>query len=150
MAASSSATSDSANRGGANMASSTAARRAGLCNCGITQTLKGELLNRLVVSACEPFEAAHQVIRHVDRQVHSAHLVSTLTFPIGTPLFLAKGAERQGMRITVRRILELLATHPDRNAILLEYPFLQAQDLQQALRYATAAVHERLSTNRVA
>ena len=57
----------------------------------------------------------------------------------------------RGMRITVRRVLELLATYPDRAAILAEYPFLELEDLQQALRYAAATVDdERLSTDRVA
>jgi uncharacterized protein (DUF433 family) len=55
------------------------------------------------------------------------------------------------MRITVRRVLELLATYPDRTALLTEYPFLDPEDLQQALRYAAAAVDdERLSVDRVA
>lgn len=57
----------------------------------------------------------------------------------------------RGMRITVRRVLELLATYPDRAAILTEYPFLEPEDLQQALRYAAATVDdERLNTDRVA
>jgi uncharacterized protein (DUF433 family) len=55
------------------------------------------------------------------------------------------------MRITVRRVLELLATYPDRATLLGEYPFLEAEDLQQALRYAAATVDdERLSVDRVA
>ena len=37
-------------------------------------------------------------------------------------------------RITVRRVLELLAIYPDRAALLAEYPFLEPEDLQQALR----------------
>jgi uncharacterized protein (DUF433 family) len=57
----------------------------------------------------------------------------------------------RGMRITVRRVLELLATYPDRATILAEYPFLEPEDLQQVLRYAAATVDdERLSTDRVA
>src|ERR1035441_10743230 len=34
----------------------------------------------------------------------------------------------RGMRITVRRVLELLATHPDRAALLSEYPFLRSEE----------------------
>jgi len=57
----------------------------------------------------------------------------------------------RGMRITVRRVLELLATYPDRTALLGEYPFLDPEDLQQALRYAAATVDdERLRIDRVA
>jgi uncharacterized protein (DUF433 family) len=57
----------------------------------------------------------------------------------------------RGMRITVRRVLELLAIYPDRAALLAEYPSLEPEDLQQALRYAAATVDdERLSVDRVA
>jgi len=48
------------------------------------------------------------------------------------------------MRVTVRRVLELLATYADRDALLAEYPFLEPEDLQQALRYAAAAIDEEL------
>jgi len=45
----------------------------------------------------------------------------------------------RGMRITVRRVLEILATHPDRQELFREYPFLDEEDLQQALEgYALA------------
>ena len=44
------------------------------------------------------------------------------------------------MRITVRRVLEILATYRDRNEIFREYPFLEAEDLREALNYAGAAV----------
>ncbi|HYA17188.1 MAG TPA: DUF433 domain-containing protein [Bryobacteraceae bacterium] len=57
----------------------------------------------------------------------------------------------RGMRITVRRVLELLATYPDRATIFAEYPFLEPEDIQQALRYAAAAVDDdRLTFDRVA
>lgn len=57
----------------------------------------------------------------------------------------------RGLRITVRRVLELLATYPERAALLADYPFLESEDLQQALLYAAAAVDdERLSIDRVA
>jgi uncharacterized protein (DUF433 family) len=57
----------------------------------------------------------------------------------------------RGMRITVRRVLELLATYPDRESLFAEYPFLEPEDLQQALRYAAAAIDdERVSIDRVA
>jgi uncharacterized protein (DUF433 family) len=47
----------------------------------------------------------------------------------------------RGMRITVRRVLELLATSADRAALLAEYPFLDEEDLQQALRYELQRSH---------
>jgi uncharacterized protein (DUF433 family) len=57
----------------------------------------------------------------------------------------------RGMRITVRRVLELLAASPDRAAIIAEYPYLEPEDLNQALRFAAAAVDdESLNIDRVA
>ncbi len=57
----------------------------------------------------------------------------------------------RGMRITVRRVLELLVTYPDRAALIAEYPFLEAEDLNQVLRFAAATVDdESLNINRVA
>ena len=57
----------------------------------------------------------------------------------------------RGMRITVRRVLEIMATHRDRDVILREYPFLEEEDLEQTLRYAAASVDEELTDlNRVA
>lgn len=57
----------------------------------------------------------------------------------------------RGLRITVRRVLELLAAHPNREEILKEYPFLEEEDFQQALRYAAATVDDEVSgINRVA
>lgn len=50
----------------------------------------------------------------------------------------------RGMRITVRRVLELLAEYSDRTEILKEYPYLEEEDLRQALQYAAAAVDESL------
>ncbi|MBN9661246.1 MAG: DUF433 domain-containing protein [Acidobacteria bacterium] len=56
----------------------------------------------------------------------------------------------RGMRITVRRVLELLAAYPDRASILAEYPFLEQEDFQQSLLFAAAAVDdEQLKTDRV-
>ena len=57
----------------------------------------------------------------------------------------------RGMRITVRRVLELMAAYPDRPTLLSEYPFLEPDDLNQALRYAAATVDdESLGIDRVA
>jgi uncharacterized protein (DUF433 family) len=46
----------------------------------------------------------------------------------------------RGMRITVRRVLEILATYPNRSDLFADYPDLQEEDLQQALAFAAAAV----------
>jgi len=57
----------------------------------------------------------------------------------------------RGLRVTVRRVLELLAAHPHGEDILKEYPFLEEEDLQQVLQYAAATVDDEVSgLNRVA
>jgi len=57
----------------------------------------------------------------------------------------------RGMRITVRRVLELLATYPNYDEILREYPFLEDEDLRQSLRYAAASVDDEVhNLNQVA
>ena len=57
----------------------------------------------------------------------------------------------RGMRITVRRVLELLAGERDQAAVLAEYPFLEADDIHQALLYAAATVDDdRQAIDRVA
>lgn len=50
----------------------------------------------------------------------------------------------RGMRITVRRVLEIIATHPKREDLFREYPFLEEEDLRQALNYAAAAVDDEV------
>ena len=43
------------------------------------------------------------------------------------------------LRLTVRRVLEALATYPDRQELKREYPELEDEDIRQALEYAAAA-----------
>ncbi len=50
----------------------------------------------------------------------------------------------RGTRITVRRVLEILSTYRERGEIFQEYPFLEEEDLRQALTYAAAAVDDGL------
>jgi uncharacterized protein (DUF433 family) len=49
----------------------------------------------------------------------------------------------RGMRLTVRRVLEALATYPNREDLRQEYPELQDEDIQQALEYAAASLEDR-------
>jgi uncharacterized protein (DUF433 family) len=50
----------------------------------------------------------------------------------------------RGMRLTVRRVLEALATYPDRAELRLEYPELEDEDIRQALEYAAANLDDRV------
>ena len=50
----------------------------------------------------------------------------------------------RGLRLTVRRVLEALATYPDRNELRAEYPELEDEDIRQALQYAAANLDDRV------
>ncbi len=50
----------------------------------------------------------------------------------------------RGMRLTVRRVLEALATYPDREELRAEYPELEDEDIRQALEYAAASLDDRV------
>lgn len=47
------------------------------------------------------------------------------------------------LRLTVRRVLEALATHPDREELRREYPELEDEDIRQALEYAAASLDDK-------
>ena len=48
------------------------------------------------------------------------------------------------LRLTVRRVLELLATYPDRQELFQEFPELEEEDLQQALIFAASYLDDRM------
>jgi uncharacterized protein (DUF433 family) len=49
----------------------------------------------------------------------------------------------RGMRLTVRRVLEALATYPDRQEMSTEYPELEDEDIRQALAFAAANLDDK-------
>ncbi len=50
----------------------------------------------------------------------------------------------RGLRLTVRRVLEALATYPDRAELRTEYPELEDEDIRQALEFAAANLDDRV------
>jgi uncharacterized protein (DUF433 family) len=42
------------------------------------------------------------------------------------------------------RVLEILATYRDRAVVSREYPYLEEEDLRQALRYGAASVDDEV------
>lgn len=48
------------------------------------------------------------------------------------------------LRLTVRRVLEALATYPDRAELLREYPELEPEDIRQVLAYAASMVDDKV------
>ena len=55
----------------------------------------------------------------------------------------------RGMRISVRRVLELLTAYPDRAALMREYPSLEPEDLNQALHAEATVDDHSLGIDRV-
>jgi uncharacterized protein (DUF433 family) len=49
----------------------------------------------------------------------------------------------RGLRLTVRRVVEAVATYPDREDLFRNYPELQPEDVQQALAFAAASLEDR-------
>ncbi|HOI54002.1 MAG TPA: DUF433 domain-containing protein [Phycisphaerae bacterium] len=47
------------------------------------------------------------------------------------------------LRLTVRRVVEVLALHPDREEVRREYPELDDEDIRQALEYAAAMLDDK-------
>jgi uncharacterized protein (DUF433 family) len=48
------------------------------------------------------------------------------------------------LRLTVRRVIELLATYPNRQELRQEFPELEDEDIQQALIYASTYLDDRI------
>lgn len=46
------------------------------------------------------------------------------------------------LRLTVRRVIELLALYPDREELYKEYPELEDEDIRQALLYAAMSLDD--------
>lgn len=49
------------------------------------------------------------------------------------------------LRLTVRRVMELLALYPDRADLFREYPELEEEDIRQALAYAITYLDDQIS-----
>lgn len=47
------------------------------------------------------------------------------------------------LRLTVRRVLEAVATYPDREELRREYPELEDENIRQALEYAAANLDDK-------
>jgi uncharacterized protein (DUF433 family) len=54
------------------------------------------------------------------------------------------------MRITVKRVIELLVLYPDRAELFAEYPELEEDDIKQALEYAAASLEDKIIDLRTA
>ena len=48
------------------------------------------------------------------------------------------------LRLTVRRVVEAVATYPDRRDLQREFPELEPEDIREALTYAAANLDDRV------
>ncbi|WP_026735181.1 DUF433 domain-containing protein [Fischerella sp. PCC 9605] len=50
----------------------------------------------------------------------------------------------RNLRLTVRRVIELLATYPNREELCQEFPELEEEDIRQALIFASSYLDDRI------
>ena len=50
----------------------------------------------------------------------------------------------RNLRLTVRRVIELLATYPNREELRQEFPELEDEDIRQALIFASSYLDDRI------
>lgn len=50
----------------------------------------------------------------------------------------------RGMRLTVCRVVEAVATYPDWDELMIEYPELETEDIRQALLFAANSLDDRV------
>ena len=50
----------------------------------------------------------------------------------------------RNLRLTVRRVMELLAMYPDRQELYREFPELEDEDIRQALLFASTYLDDRV------
>ncbi len=63
------------------------------------------------------------------------------------PLVMGGRACIRGMRVSVALILNLVADGMSEEAILEAYPYLEAEDIHEALRYASLLAQESVFPN---
>ena len=49
------------------------------------------------------------------------------------------------LRLTVRRVIELLAIYPDRTELFQEFPELEEEDIRQVLAYTATYLEDQIS-----
>jgi uncharacterized protein (DUF433 family) len=50
----------------------------------------------------------------------------------------------RGMRLTVKRVLGVLALYPDRAELFAEFPELEPEDIRQALAFAASSLADTI------
>ena len=50
----------------------------------------------------------------------------------------------RNLRLTVRRVIELLATYPNRDELYQEFPEIEDEDIQQSLIFVSSYLDDRI------
>jgi uncharacterized protein (DUF433 family) len=50
----------------------------------------------------------------------------------------------RGLRLTVKRVLQLISLYPDRRELSAEYPELDEEDIRQVLAFAAGSVDDEI------
>ncbi|WP_395088535.1 DUF433 domain-containing protein [Armatimonas sp.] len=50
----------------------------------------------------------------------------------------------RNLRLTVRRVLEVLSTYPDRGELFEEYPELEEEDIRQVLLFSATRLEDKV------
>jgi uncharacterized protein (DUF433 family) len=50
----------------------------------------------------------------------------------------------RGMRLTVKRVLEIVSLYHSRQEIFHEFPELEEDDIKQSLEYASLLIHDKI------
>lgn len=50
----------------------------------------------------------------------------------------------RNLRLTVRRVINLIATYPNREELYQEFPELEEEDIQQALLFASLSLDDQI------
>ena len=50
----------------------------------------------------------------------------------------------RNLRLTVRRVINLIATYPNRKELYQEFPELEEEDIQQALLFASLSLDDQI------
>jgi len=60
------------------------------------------------------------------------------------PAILGGKPRVRGMRLSVQRVLEIVAAYSDRAAIRADFPEREDEDIRQALRFAAGLIEDRM------
>jgi uncharacterized protein (DUF433 family) len=110
-----------------------------------------EFQNAFVISQCVAAALDHNERDNcylLDATKFKHHLIGMIVLDriTTTPDVMNGQPCLRGMRLTVRRVLEIAAVYPDRKERQIEFPELEDEDVKQALHYAALQLPDSVLT----